>query len=78
MLVIACYDHALGGRRVMDEPKAVAGDRAYFAQRAAEELELALSAADEDAAAVHRRLQRVYTERASVGGRVSGLPEKIG
>jgi hypothetical protein len=62
----------------MDEVSAVAGDRAYFAQRAAEELELALAATDEEAAAAHRRLQRVYTERASIGARVTDLPEEIG
>jgi hypothetical protein len=62
----------------MDDTSTVTGDRAYFAQRAAEELELALSAADQDAAAAHRRLQRVYTERASVGGRVTDVPEEIG
>jgi hypothetical protein len=43
----------------MDELQGVAGDRAYFAQRAAEELELALSATDREAAEAHRRLQRV-------------------
>jgi len=62
----------------MDERSGVAGDRAYFAQRAAEELELALSAKDDDAAQAHRRLQRVYTERASVGARSDELPEQIG
>ena len=54
------------------------GDRAYFAQRAAEELELAMNASDTDAADAHRKLQRVYTERASVGLRVVGVPEEIG
>lgn len=44
-------------------------DRVYYARRAAEELELALSAADDDAAAAHRRLQRAYLERASIGDR---------
>ena len=44
-------------------------DRVYYAQRAAEELELAQSATDEDAAAAHRKLQRAYLERASVGER---------
>ena len=44
-------------------------DRAYFAQRAAEELELALAASDEGAAAAHRKLQRAYLERASIGER---------
>lgn len=62
----------------MDDTSTATGDRAYFAQRAAEELELALSAADQDAAEAHRRLQRVYTERASVGGRVTEIPEEIG
>jgi hypothetical protein len=62
----------------MDEFSPVAGDRAYFAQRAAEELELALSATDDEAAAAHRRLQRVYTERASIGARVTQVPEEIG
>lgn len=62
----------------MDEQNQGSGDRAYFAQRAAEELELALSATDRDAAAAHRRLQRVYTERASVGARENIVPEEIG
>ena len=62
----------------MDETSTVRGDRVYFAQRAAEELELALSATDDDAAEAHRRLQRVYTERASVGARVTEVPEEIG
>jgi hypothetical protein len=62
----------------MDEQNEGAGDRAYFAQRAAEEMELALSASDEGAAAAHRKLQRVYVERASVGARVTEIPEEIG
>lgn len=62
----------------MDEQHGVAGDRAYFAQRAAEEMELALSASDEEAAEAHRKLQRVYIERASVGGRITEVPEEIG
>ena len=44
-------------------------DKSYFARRAAEEAELAISAADPDAEEVHRRLQRAYIERASVGDR---------
>ena len=44
-------------------------DKSYFARRAAEEAELALSAADPDAAEAHRQLQRAYIERASVGDR---------
>lgn len=62
----------------MDELTGVAGDRAYFAQRAAEELELALAATDGEAAAAHRRLQRVYLERACIGSRVTDLPDEIG
>ena len=46
-------------------------DKSYFASRAAEEAELALSAADPEAQEAHRRLQRAYTERASVGDRVA-------
>ena len=62
----------------MSELPSVAGDRAYFAQRAAEELNLALDASDDEAAAAHRKLQRVYTERASIGARVTEVPEEIG
>ncbi len=62
----------------MDDLAAVAGDRAYFAQRAAEEQELALAAADDDAAEAHRRLQRAYLERACIGARVTELPEQLG
>jgi hypothetical protein len=62
----------------MDDTGATAGDRIYFAQRAAEELELAMSAKDHDAAEAHRKLQRVYTERASIGARVTEVREEIG
>lgn len=62
----------------MDDLNGVAGDRAYFAQRAAEEMELAIHAGDADAAEAHRKLQRVYIERASVGARITELPEEIG
>ena len=50
-------------------------DKGYFARRAAEEAELALIAGDPDAEAAHRRLQRAYIERASVGER-PGLDEQ--
>lgn len=53
-------------------------DRAYYAQRAAEELELALAATDADAAEAHRKLQRAYLERASVGDRGVPLQDEIG
>jgi hypothetical protein len=52
-------------------------DRAYYAQRAAEELELAL-AADGEAAQAHRRMQRAYLERASVGDRPVVASELVG
>jgi hypothetical protein len=44
-------------------------DRIYFARRAAEEQELAQSAGDPEAAEAHRKMQRAYLERASVGNR---------
>ena len=44
-------------------------DRTYFARRAAEEQELAAVAADPGVAETHRKLQRAYLERASVGER---------
>jgi len=53
-------------------------DRAYYAQRAAEELDLARSATDQDAAEAHRKLQRAYLERASVGDRDMPRAEEIG
>ena len=52
-------------------------DKIYFATRAAEEQELALSAADPEAAESHRRMQRAYLERASVGARPDGQRERI-
>jgi hypothetical protein len=51
--------------------------RIYFARRAAEEQERAEKCTDPVAAGVHRRLQRVYAERASVGERWQA-PEVIG
>jgi hypothetical protein len=53
-------------------------DRAYFAQRAAEEQELAVSARSDAAAAVHRKMQRAYLERASVGDRERPHPATVG
>ena len=44
-------------------------DRIYFARRAAEEQELATASDDPGVANVHRKLQRAYLERASVGER---------
>ena len=56
----------------------VQNDRVYFAQRAAEEFELALAATDPEAAAAHRELQRAYLERASVGDRPVPVAEIVG
>jgi hypothetical protein len=53
-------------------------DRVYYAQRAAEELELALAATDAEAASAHRQLQRAYLERASIGDRPALAPEVVG
>ena len=51
-------------------------DKGYYARRAAEEAELALAADDPEAQAAHRRLQRAYIERASVGDR-PGQPAQV-
>jgi hypothetical protein len=53
-------------------------DRIYFARRAAEEQELAQAASDPQAADTHRRLQRAYLERASIGDRTLDLPDPVG
>jgi hypothetical protein len=53
-------------------------DRIYFARRAAEEEKLAAEAADPQAAEAHRKMQRVYLERASIGERPEAPHEVIG
>jgi hypothetical protein len=53
-------------------------DRNYFAQRAAEEQELARSATDPNAASAHLKLSRAYLERASVGERPTLINEIVG
>ena len=53
-------------------------DKSYFARRAAEEAELAMKAEDPSAAEAHRRLQRGYIERASVGEREMPQADPIG
>lgn len=53
-------------------------DRFYFARRAAEEAERAIAAADPEAAAAHRKLQRAYVEKALVGDREFDTAEVIG
>ena len=53
-------------------------DKAYFARRAAEEAELAQASGDPEATEAHRRLQRAYIERASVGDRPGMPTEPVG
>lgn len=53
-------------------------DRIYFAQRAAEEQELAETAANPEQAEAHRKLQRAYLERASVGDRPADEGQVVG
>jgi hypothetical protein len=53
-------------------------DRIYFAQRAAEEQELATAANDPEVAEAHRKMQRAYLERASIGERPGTLSETVG
>jgi len=55
-----------------------AQDRVYFARRAAEEEELAVAASDPVVSNAHRRMQRAYLERASVGDRPQLESEPIG
>ena len=53
-------------------------DKGYYARRAAEEAELALETDDPEAQEAHRKLQRAYIERASVGDRPDHAAEVIG
>ena len=53
-------------------------DRIYFASRAAEEEKRALAASDPLAAEAHRKLQRAYLERASVGDRPEVVSDIVG
>ena len=53
-------------------------DRIYFAQRAAEEQELSVAANDPSVAEAHRKMQRAYLERASVGARPDLASEPVG
>ncbi|HEX8937528.1 MAG TPA: hypothetical protein VF776_04600 [Sphingomicrobium sp.] len=53
-------------------------DRIYFARRAAEEQERAATASDPEVREAHRKLQRAYLERASVGDRPYIVQETIG
>lgn len=53
-------------------------DRMYFASRAAEEEKRALAASDAKAAEAHRKLQRAYLERASVGDRPEDVSDTVG
>ena len=53
-------------------------DRIYFACRAAEEQELAEEASNPEQAEAHRKLQRAYLERASVGERPVESTQSVG
>ena len=53
-------------------------DRIYFARRAAEEQELAQASSNPEQAEAHRKLQRAYLERASVGERPIEAPQSVG
>lgn len=53
-------------------------DRIYFATRAAEEEKNALAAIDPKAVDAHRKLQRAYLERASVGDRPEEMTDIVG
>lgn len=53
-------------------------DKVYFAQRAAEEMELAQTASDPKVQRTHRDLWKQYLERASVGDRARFEPPVIG
>ena len=53
-------------------------DRIYFARRAAEEQELAQSSSNPEQAEAHRKLQRAYLERASIGERPVEVPQSVG
>ena len=50
-------------------------DRIYFARRAAEEQDLTTGASDPKVADAHRKLQRAYLERASVGERTASAAQ---
>jgi hypothetical protein len=52
-------------------------DRIYFARRAAEEEKLADEAQEPQAAEAHRKLQRAYVERASIGERPLPVSDPI-
>jgi len=52
-------------------------DRIYFARRAAEEEKLADEAQEPQAAEAHRKLQRAYVERASIGERPQALTDPV-
>jgi len=52
-------------------------DRIYFARRAAEEEKLADEAQEPQAAEAHRKLQRAYVERASIGERPQPVSDPI-
>jgi hypothetical protein len=52
-------------------------DRIYFARRAAEEERMANEAQEPQAAEAHRKLQRAYIERASIGERPQSATDPV-
>ena len=53
-------------------------DRIYFARRAAEEQDRAVASQDPNVADTHRKLQRAYLEKASVGERPTETSQSVG
>ena len=53
-------------------------DRIYFASRAAKEEQRALDTSDAKAAEAHRKLQRAYLERATIGDRPHEMTDTVG
>jgi hypothetical protein len=53
-------------------------DRIYFARRAAEEQERAAAASEPEVAEAHRKMQRAYLERASIGDRPAMPQASVG
>ena len=69
---------AIAARFTEEECAMATEDRIYFARRAAEEQERAAAASNPTSRKAHRKLQRAYLERASVGDRIEVKPEQIG
>jgi len=53
-------------------------DRIYYASRAGEEEQRALAASDPKAVEAHRKLQRIFVERACIGDRPRDVSSTVG